>query len=69
MRDEYDFSHAKRNPYADRLKKQITMNMDVDTIEYFKALSKQNGIPYQVLINMYLRECVENNKQLKTSWE
>lgn len=69
MRDEYDFSNAKKNPYADRLKKQITMNMDVDTIEYFRALSKQNGIPYQVLINMYLRECVQNNKQLKISWE
>ena len=62
MREEYDIKDL--NPR----KKQITINIDNDTIEYFKALSKQNGIPYQTLINLYLTDCAENNKELKIAW-
>ena len=57
MKKHYDFSKAKRNPYARRLKKQITIRLDTDTLEYFKELSEETGIPYQTLINLYLREC------------
>ncbi|MHC4505527.1 MAG: CopG family antitoxin [Planctomycetota bacterium] len=61
MKKEYDLSKMKkrRNPYAKRLKRQITIRMGVDIIEYFKKLAAETGIPYQNLINMYLRECVE----------
>lgn len=68
MRDEYDFTKAKRAPYAQMLKKQITINVSEEVIEYFKAMSKTNGIPYQVLINYYLLDCVHNNKKLNISW-
>ena len=68
MREEYDFSGAVKNPYAKRLKKQITINLNVDTIDYFKALSGQTGIPYQTLINLYLTDCAENKRQLSFSW-
>lgn len=70
MREEYDIKNLnpRKNPYTKKLKKQITINIDNDTIEYFKALSKQNGIPYQTLINLYLTDCAENNKQLKIAW-
>ena len=68
MKDEYDFSNAVKNPYAKKLKKQITINIDSDTIDYFKSQSEQNGIPYQTLINLYLADCVTNKRQLKTSW-
>ena len=64
MRDEYDFSNAKRNPYAKKLKKQITINIDIDTVDYFKKQSETSGIPYQTLINLYLTDCVNNNRQL-----
>lgn len=68
MRDEYDFSNARENPYAKKLKKQITINIDNDTIDYFKEQSEQSGIPYQTLINLYLADCVTNKKQLQVSW-
>ncbi len=70
MREEYDIKdlNPRKNPYTKKLKKQITINIDNDTIEYFKALSKQNGIPYQTLINLYLTDCAENNKELKIAW-
>ena len=64
MREEYDFSGAVKNPYTKRLKKQITINLNVDTIDYFKALSGQTGIPYQTLINLYLTDCAENKRRL-----
>ena len=54
MRDEYDFSNAKRNPYAKKLKKQITINIDENTIDYFKVQAENSGIPYQTLINLSL---------------
>ena len=60
MRAEYDFSNAQKNPYAKILKKQITINIDNNTIDYFKAQSEQVGIPYQTLINLYLRDCASN---------
>ena len=70
MREEYDIKdlNPRKNPYTKKLKKQITINIDNDTIEYFKSLSKQNGIPYQTLINLYLTDCAENNKELKIAW-
>ena len=69
MKNEYDFSNAKKNPYAKKLKKQITINIDGDTIDYFKGQSEISGIPYQTLINIYLADCAANNKQLNISWK
>ncbi len=69
MKEEYDFSNAKKNPYAKKLKKQITINIDTETIEYFKKQSDISGIPYQTLINLYLTDCAVNNKQLQISWQ
>ena len=57
MREEYDFSRAVKNPYAKKLKKQITINIDSDTIDYFKKQAELSGIPYQTLINLYLADC------------
>ncbi len=70
MRKEYDFRKMKgrRNPYAARLKQQITIRMGVDIIDYFKALARDTRIPYQNLINMYLRECVTSKKQPALTW-
>lgn len=68
MREEYDFSNARENPYAKRLKKQITINIDGDTIEYFKEMAGHSGIPYQTLINLYLTDCAANKRELKISW-
>lgn len=69
MRKEYDFSNAKKNPYASQLKKQITIRLDEDAIDYFKAVSEKVGIPYQSLINLYLRDCAATRKQLNLSWQ
>lgn len=68
MKAEYDFTNARKNPYAKKLKKQITINIDSDTIAYFKDQSESTGIPYQTLINLYLADCAINNKQLHLSW-
>lgn len=68
MLDEYDFSHARKNPYAKLLKKQITINIDVSTVDYFKNMSSDNGIPYQTLINLYLRDCVENERKIRINF-
>ena len=68
MREEYDFSNAKKNPYAKKLKKQVTINLDTDVIDYFKAQSNNSGIPYQTLINLYLVDCATNKKQLQMNW-
>ena len=64
MRDNYDFSKAKRNPYAKHLKRQVTIRLDLDTLEYFKTLADDTRVPYQTLINLYLRECATNRKKL-----
>ena len=69
MRDEYDFTSARKNPYAKRLKKQITINIDTETIDYFKAMSSKSGIPYQTLINLYLNDCAVNHKKLQLAWK
>ena len=69
MKEEYDFSNAVKNPYAKKLKKQITINIDSSTIDYFKSQSDFLGIPYQTLINLYLMDCAKNRKQLQMSWE
>ncbi|HIV47466.1 MAG TPA: BrnA antitoxin family protein [Candidatus Acutalibacter stercorigallinarum] len=68
MKAEYDFSNARKNPYSNRLKKQITINIDSETIDYFKAQSQDSGIPYQTLINLYLSDCVKNKRKLNLSW-
>ena len=67
MRDNYDFSNSVKNPYAKKLKKQVTIRLDEDTIIYFKSLADDKGIPYQSLINLYLRDCAQSRKDLK--WE
>jgi len=69
MKKEYDFSKAKRNPYAKRLKKQVTIRLDEATIDYFKKLSEDTGVPYQTLINLYLRDCAAKQRKLKMSWQ
>jgi len=70
MKKEYDLDKMKwrRNPYAKRLKKQITIRMGVDILDYFKALAHETGIPYQNLINSYLRDCVVNQKKPSMKW-
>ena len=69
MKKSYDFSKAKRNPYARRLKKQVTIRLDGDTLEYFRSLAEETGIKYQTLINLYLRECAETKKKLSMRWK
>jgi predicted DNA binding CopG/RHH family protein len=69
MRDEYDFSNARKNPYAKALKKQITIRIDEPTIEYFKQMAEESGIPYQSLINLYLRDCAQANRKLEIAWQ
>ena len=69
MREEYDFSNARRNPYAKQLKKQITINIDIDAIEYFKKQSELVGVPYQTLINLYLKDCANSGKTLKICFQ
>jgi len=68
MRDNYDFSESIPNPYAKRLKKQITIRLDENTINYFKDLAEEKGIPYQSLINLYLRDCADTHRELKMKW-
>lgn len=69
MRDEYDFSQGKKNPYVKKLKKQITINLDSDIIDYFKGQSEDSGIPYQTLINLYLGDCALQKRKLQLSWK
>jgi len=68
MKDEYDFSKSKRNPYTKLLKKQITIRLEEATVEYFKKIAKEKGIPYQSLINLYLKDCAEGKKKLEMKW-
>ena len=68
MKKSYDFSKAKRNPYAKRLKRQITIRLDDTTIAYFTGLAEETGIPYQTLINLYLRDCAASHKRLDLRW-
>lgn len=70
MREEYDIANLnpRRNPYARKLKSQITINIDKDTIDYFKALAEKTGMPYQTLINLYLTDCAKNKKEPNLTW-
>ena len=68
MRAEYDFSKARKNPYAKRLKRRVTIRLDEPTVEYFKVLAEETGIPYQTLINLYLRDCAESKRELNLEW-
>ena len=69
LEKEFDFSKAKRSPYAKMLKQQVTMNVSEEAIAYFKEESKRTGIPYQTLINFYLVDCATKKRKLNMSWE
>lgn len=71
MRDHYDFAKmkGKKNPYTKYLKQSVTMRLDQDSVNYFKSLAEETGIPYQTLINLYLRDCAMNQRKLKMAWE
>ena len=68
MRKEYDFTKSKKNPYAKALKQQVTMLVDKEAIAYFKELAAETGIAYQLLINMFLRDCAESHKRPSLKW-
>ena len=68
MRAEYAFSKAKKNPYTKRLKRRVTIRLDGPTVDYFKGLADETGIPYQTLINLYLRDCAEARRELNLAW-
>ena len=69
MRKEFDFSNARKNLYASQLKKQVTIRLDEEAINYFKSVSEEVGIPYQSLINLYLRDCAATHKKLNLTWK
>ena len=70
MRDHYDFSKmkGKKNPYIKYLKQPVTIRLDKDSVDYFKSLAEESGIPYQTLINLYLRDCAANARKLDLEW-
>jgi predicted DNA binding CopG/RHH family protein len=68
MRKEYDFSKARKNPYAARLKRSVTIRLDEVTIAYFKSLADDVEVPYQTLINLYLRDCAANERKPSLAW-
>ena len=68
MRKEYDFSKSRKNPYAKRLKKQVTIRIENQTIDYFKRLASETGLTYQTLIDLYLRQCAHDNKRPNMKW-
>ncbi len=69
MKEEYDFSAGRKNPYAKILKQQITINLEAETVNYFKEMAAQSGIPYQTLINLYLTDCKNKKLKLNLTWE
>jgi predicted DNA binding CopG/RHH family protein len=69
MRDEYDFSKARRNPYAKRLKTRVTIRLDAATVAYFRDLAEETEIPYQTLINLYLGDCAATGRRLTMDWK
>jgi predicted DNA binding CopG/RHH family protein len=69
MKSEYDFSKARKNPYAKKLKKQITIRIEEPTIDYFRELAAEMEVPYQTLINLYLRDCAESERKLSLKWK
>ena len=68
MRNHYDFSKSKKNPYAPLLKKQVTIRLETETLVYLKTMAAQMGMPYQNLINLYLRDCVQAGRKLDLKW-
>lgn len=68
MKKSYDFSKSVKNPYLKKAKKQLTIRLDEDTVDYFRSLAEESGIPYQSLINLYLRDCASENKKLHMKW-
>jgi len=69
MRNEYDFSDGDLNPYANRLKRQVTIRLEEGTLAYFKDLARELGIPYQTLINLYLRDCATSRRRPSMDWK
>ncbi|WP_067515152.1 CopG family antitoxin [Endozoicomonas ascidiicola] len=71
MKDEYDLSKMKsrKNPYASKLKKPVTMRLGEDVIDYFKKMAEETGVPYQSLINLYLKDCVTQHRKIDISWQ
>ena len=69
MRREYDFSKARRNPYAAKLKQSVTIRLDTAAVAYFRELAESTGIPYQTLINLYLRDCAATGRKLELEWK
>ena len=69
MRKEYNFSKSKKNPYIKKLKVRTTIRLDKDTVQYFQKLSEFQDIPYQSLINLYLRDCVEKRRKPRLNWK
>ena len=70
MKKEYDLSKMKsrKNPYASKLKKPVTMRLGEDVINYFKGMAEDSGVPYQSLINLYLRDCISQHRKVDISW-
>jgi uncharacterized protein (DUF4415 family) len=68
MRKDYDFAKSKKNPYVKILKKQLTIRFDGQTIDYFRKLAGKTGMPYQSLMNLYLRDCAEHHRKLNIKW-
>ncbi len=68
MRKEYDFSQGRPNPYARRLKRPVTIRLDERTIAYFQHLATELDVPYQTLINLYLRDCADIGRRPKMHW-
>jgi len=70
MKDEYDLSQLKsrKNPYASKLKKPVTMRLSEDVVDYFKGMADEAGVPYQSLINLYLRDCITSGRKVEIKW-
>ena len=68
MKNKYDFSESVQNPYFKKLKKQVTIRLEEELVDYFRALSVEAGIPYQSLINLYLQDCMRSQKKLSLEW-
>ena len=70
MRDHYDFAQMKsrKNPYTKYLKQPVTMRVDRETVDYFRQMAEKTGIPYQTLINLYLRDCAQQQRKLEMQW-
>ena len=69
MRNEYDFSKSKKNPYAKKLKSRTTIRLDMDVVSYFQKLADKTGVPYQTLINLYLKDCMETKRAPSFKWK